>query len=103
MNIELDGLRDGERFPYTSGKKITKGMSLDTLFEDFARIFSPIDADSLPNFSKCEHDNTQFYSDCCGSEMNGEEQDYMLCPSCHDHCGVQEICDDCEKVISEEV
>ncbi len=91
MNIELDGLRSGERFPFTSGKN----EILNNLFKEQSKIFS---TKELPDF-RCKHESVseEVYSDCgCGAEMDGEDLDYGLCPVCHDHCGGYKICLDCE-------
>jgi hypothetical protein len=74
MQVELDrsALREGETMKYTSGKK---DMSLDTLFEDFARIFSPQDPDSLPDLRS--------RSNCCSALLLPESD---ICSNCGEHC-----------------
>jgi len=54
-------------------------------------------------------------SECCGSEPtsyagphgtpDSDSEDIGICPSCHDHCGYIEVCEECgeEKCACEEV
>ena len=33
----------------------------------------------------------EYVSNCCGEPMNDMWQDYEMCPSCHDHCALEEV------------
>ncbi|MHB8362859.1 MAG: hypothetical protein ACYDBX_04550 [Patescibacteria group bacterium] len=36
-----------------------------------------------------------YFSQCCGSEMSGEDVDYRHCRECGESCMVMETCDTC--------
>jgi hypothetical protein len=36
------------------------------------------------------------YTSCCGDDIKGTEyEDYNICPTCKEHLGGEEDCDDC--------
>lgn len=37
---------------------------------------------------------TKTFSECCGAEMSGIDQDAMMCPDCKDHCVGEEVEDE---------
>jgi hypothetical protein len=79
MNIELDGLRDGERFPFTSGKN----PILNNLFKEQAKIFSPKNDEYLPDFR--DELIYEGHSNCCDAPVMAETD---ICSACLEHCKI---------------